>query len=180
MKRVLKNVDGLLNLFLGIAFLLLVRFLLQTTTFVSFRIPTDSMQPALLPGDNILVNKWMMGARIFDIWEAAENKEVNIHRLPGVGKVKRGDVLVFHFPYPHRDDSLSMHLLKYYVKYYDVEKDLFIANANFYYREWHSDEEIERVEKHLIDSVDNVLIKDGTEEQNPILMFYRLRYDCLK
>ena len=116
MKRVLKNVDRLLNLFLGIAFLLLVRFLLQTTTFASFRIPTDSMQPALLPGDNILVNKWMMGARIFDIWEAAENKEVNIHRLPGVGKVKRGDVLVFHFPYPHRDDSLSMHLLKYYVK----------------------------------------------------------------
>ena len=89
-------------------------------------------------------------------------------------------MLVFHFPYPHRDDSLSMHLLKYYVKYYDVEKDLFIANANFYYREWHSDEEIERVEKHLIDSVANVLIKDGTEEQNPILMFYRLRYDCLK
>lgn len=116
MKRVLKNVDRLLNLFLGIAFLLLVRFLLQTTTFASFRIPSDSMQPALLPGDNILVNKWMMGARIFDIWEAEENKEVNIHRLPGVGKVKRGDVLVFHFPYPHCDDSLSMHLLKYYVK----------------------------------------------------------------
>ena len=67
-----------------------------------------------------------------------------------------------------------------HTKYYDVEKDLFIANANFYYREWHSDEEIERVEKHLIDSVANVLIKDGTEEQNPILMFYRLRYDCLK
>ena len=113
----LKNyLNQFLTLLTWIAFLLLVRFLLQTTTFASFRIPTDSMQPALLPGDNILVNKWMMGARIFDIWEAEENKEVNIHRLPGVGKVKRGDVLVFHFPYPHRDDSLSMHLLKYYVK----------------------------------------------------------------
>lgn len=74
------------------------------------------MQPTLLPGDNILVNKTIMGARIFDIWEAAEEKDVEIHRLPGLGKVKRNDVLVFHFPYPHSNDSLSMHLLKYYVK----------------------------------------------------------------
>ena len=57
-----------------------------------------------------------MGARIFNIWEAAEEKEVEIHRLPGLGKVKRNDVLVFHYPYPHKNDSLSMHLLKYYVK----------------------------------------------------------------
>ena len=57
-----------------------------------------------------------MGARIFNIWEAAENKEVEIYRLPGTGKVKRNDVLVFHYPYPHKNDSLSMHLLKYYVK----------------------------------------------------------------
>ena len=82
----------------------------------SFRIPTDSMHPALQPGDNILVNKSIMGARIFDIWEAAEEKEVEIRRLPGLGKVKRNDVLVFHYPYPHKNDSLSMHLLKYYVK----------------------------------------------------------------
>ena len=74
------------------------------------------MYPTLLPGDNILVNKTIMGARIFDIWEAAEEKEVEIHRLPGLGKVKRNDVLVFHYPYPRSNDSLSMHLLKYYVK----------------------------------------------------------------
>ena len=48
--------------------------------------------------------------------EAAEEKEVTIHCLPGIGKVKRNDVLVFHYPYPHSKDSLSMHLLKYYVK----------------------------------------------------------------
>ena len=89
---------------------------MQTTAVCTFSIPTDSMQPTLLPGDNILVNKSIMGARIFDIWEAAEEKEVEIYRLPGLGKVKRNDVLVFHYPYPHKNDSLSMHLLKYYVK----------------------------------------------------------------
>ena len=101
--------------FLGCV-LVLIGLLLQTTSFTSFRIPTDSMQPALQPGDNILVNKSIMGARIFDIWEAVEDKEVDIYRLPGMGKVKRGDVLVFHYPYPHSNDSISMHMLKYYVK----------------------------------------------------------------
>ena len=112
----LGNLNGVLILLTWIAILIVIRFLLQTTVFATFRVPTDSMQPVLLPGDNILVNKTLMGARIFDIWEAAEDKEVEIHRLPGIGKVKRNDVLVFHYPYPHSKDSLSMHLLKYYVK----------------------------------------------------------------
>ena len=116
MKWLHKYADRLLNLFLGIGFLLLLWFLLQVTVVASFRIPTNSMQPTLLPGDNILVNKTLMGARIFNIWKAADGKVVNIHRLPRQGKVKRNDVLVFHYPYPHKNDSLSMHLLKYYVK----------------------------------------------------------------
>ena len=95
---------------------MIIWLLLQVTVVATFRIPTDSMQPTLHPGDNILVNKWVMGARVFDIWEAAEDREVEIYRLPRLGTVKRNDVLVFHFPYPHSSDSLSMHLLKYYVK----------------------------------------------------------------
>ena len=57
-----------------------------------------------------------MGARIFDIWKSAEDKNVEIYCLLGLNKVKRNDVLVFYYPYPHKNDSLSMHLLKYYVK----------------------------------------------------------------
>ena len=84
--------------------------------FTSFRVPTDSMQPTLQPGDNILVNKSIMGARIFNIWDAAEEKEVEIHRLPGLGKVKRNDVLVFHYPYLHKNGNFSIHLLRCYMK----------------------------------------------------------------
>ena len=104
------------NLFYFLFKLFFVCLILGLMGFTSFSIPTDSMQPTLQPGDNILVNKSIMGARIFNIWEAAEEKEVEMHRLPGLGKVKRNDVLVFHYPYPHKNDSLSMHLLKYYVK----------------------------------------------------------------
>lgn len=64
------------------------------------------MEPALFAGDNILVNKWVMGGRLFDIWDASEKKNVEISRLPGFGKVKHNDVLVFNFPYPGRWDSL--------------------------------------------------------------------------
>ena len=97
-------------------FILVVFFIIQVTCLSSFCISTGSMQPALKPGDNILVNKSIMGARIFNVWEAAGDKDVKIYRLPSLGKVKRNDVLVFHYPYPHKNDSLSMHLLRYYVK----------------------------------------------------------------
>ena len=104
------------NVYIYVCLLVGIGLVIQTTVISSFRIPTDSMQPTLQPGDNILVNKIIMGARIFNIWDAAEEKEVEIYRLPGMGKVKHNDVLVFHYPYPHKNDSLSMHLLKYYVK----------------------------------------------------------------
>ena len=115
--KIWKVVKGRLFILLFyICVFFIIWLLLQIMVFTFFRIPTDSMQPSLQPGDNILVNKTIMGARIFNIWEAAEEKDVDIYRLPGMGKVKHNDVLVFHYPYPHKNDSLSMHLLKYYVK----------------------------------------------------------------
>ena len=111
-----KWTDRLLTLAFSICVLAVVWVLVQVISFTSFRVPSPSMYPTLTPGDCILVNKWLMGARIFDIWEAVENKDVPIYRLPGIRKVKRNDVLVFHYPYPHKNDSLSMDMLLYYVK----------------------------------------------------------------
>ncbi|MCD7924588.1 MAG: signal peptidase I [Bacteroides sp.] len=109
-----------LNKLLSLCFILCVTMIVwlffQITTFASFKIPSDSMEPALLPGDNIIVNKWVMGGRLFNIWDAAENKQINISRLPAFGKIKRNDVLVFNFPYPDRWDSLGLNLKTYYVK----------------------------------------------------------------
>lgn len=116
MRRLKRWADRLLTLAFGLCVLVVVWVLFQVTCFISFRVPSPSMYPALIPGDYILVNKWLMGARVFDIWEAVEDKEVKIHRLPGLRKVKRNDVLVFHYPYPHRNDSISMDMMLYYVK----------------------------------------------------------------
>lgn len=110
-------IDRIMNLFLIICGAVLLWILLQVTSIASFKIPSDSMEPALLAGDNILVNKCVMGGRLFNIWDALEDKEINISRLPGLGKIKRNDVVVFNFPYlEQRWDSIVFRIMKYYVK----------------------------------------------------------------
>ncbi len=111
-----KGFDKLLSVSFVFCVIGIAWMLIQITTFASFKIPSDSMEPTLLPGDNIIVNKWVMGGRLFNIWDAAENKQINISRLPAFGKIKRNDVLVFNFPYPDRWDSLGLSLKTYYVK----------------------------------------------------------------
>lgn len=110
------GLDKLLSVAFSFCILGIVWLLLQVTSFASFKIPSDSMEPALIAGDNILVKKWVMGGRLFDIWEAAGGSQVDISRLPGFGRIKRNDVLVFNFPYPARWDSLGLNLKTYYVK----------------------------------------------------------------
>jgi signal peptidase I len=88
----------------------------QVFLFASFKIPTDSMQPGLTGGDYVLVWKPVLGARVFHLFDAIKGEKVPIYRLPGMRKVCRNDVLVFHFPYPNRSDSIEMHMLKYYIK----------------------------------------------------------------
>ena len=58
--------DWLLSLILIASEGIIVWLLLIITTFSSFKVPTGSMEPTILPGDYILVNKWLIGARIFD------------------------------------------------------------------------------------------------------------------
>ena len=115
-KKIGRIADRLLTVLFSICILIIVFISFQVTTFTTFHIPSDSMYPALQAGDNVLVNKWITGARIYNIWDALEDKEVKIHRLPGVGKIKRNDVLVFNFPYPAKKDSLAMDVMLYYVK----------------------------------------------------------------
>lgn len=90
--------------------------LIQVFGFTSFAIPSLSMAPALLPGDYILVNKMIPGPRLFDLSASMRGEQVKIYRLPGVRKIQRDDIVVFHFPHPYTWEKLEMHILKYYVK----------------------------------------------------------------
>lgn len=107
----------LLNVFLWGCCSLIFLFLLQVFCFTSFKIPSDSMEPALKDGDCILVNKMIGGARLFDVLATLRNEDVDIFRVPSLGDLKRNDVLVFNFPYQSgRWDSIRMDVMQYYVK----------------------------------------------------------------
>lgn len=72
--------------------LYLAWFLLRAYCIVSFRIPTDSMLPAIFPGDYVLAL-----------------------RLPPC-KVRRNDVIFFKFPYRGSWDEISTEGGRFYVK----------------------------------------------------------------
>lgn len=105
-----------LDLFYYSCIVLFAIVLLRVFVFSSYKIPTDSMEPAILPGDYVLVNKPAYGARLFDLFDAFDGKRVKMVRVPGYSRVKRNDVIVFHIPHPRSWDRIEMDMLKYYIK----------------------------------------------------------------
>lgn len=116
-KNIIFSGNKLLNLLFYFCLVCLFLFALQLFCFTSFKIPSDSMEPVLVAGDWIMVNKMVKGARLFNLWRALNSEEVKIYRIPGLGEFKRNDVLVFNFPYREgRWDSICFDVMKYYVK----------------------------------------------------------------
>ena len=75
------------------------------------------MEPTLISGDCILVNKMIKGARFFNIFAAFNKEDIAINRVMGYGSFKRNDVLVFNFPYSEgKWDSIQFDIYKYYIK----------------------------------------------------------------
>ena len=88
--------------------------LIKWLTFDIYVIPTPSMEGALLVGDFLLVSKLSYGARTPQtliqlpltngtIWGTNIPAYLNwiqlpMYRLPGLGKVERGEMVVFHYP----------------------------------------------------------------------------------
>lgn len=115
-RRIQKAANWVTNLVLVAFGLVLLWLFVFIFCISSFKIPTDSMQPALQPGDNILVQKLSLGARLFNVAEALQGKEVSIYRLPGLGKVDRNDILVFNFPLSKDWSRVEFDVMLYYAK----------------------------------------------------------------
>lgn len=83
--------------------------------FDQFITPTESMMPTLLPGDRIIVDKRIMGARIYDNFDfPKEGGELASHRTRGFRKVKPNDIVVFNFP--HHDGKINFVINNVYAK----------------------------------------------------------------
>jgi len=96
LKSILRNLWFAVKL-IGIAIVLAIY--LRVFVFDSFKIPSPSMESAIIAGDFILVNKLVLGARVYKNFDFMKGGKVETKRLWGWREIRRNDVLVFNFPY---------------------------------------------------------------------------------
>ena len=116
-KKWLKKGGNIIIDILFYASLLLICFVIWHLFLVaSFNIPSNSMQPTLRPGDKVLVDKITTGARLFDIFKAASGEDVNILRTIRFRNYKKGDILVFNYPFRESQSKIELNYPVYYAK----------------------------------------------------------------
>jgi signal peptidase I len=95
---------------------LVIVFLLRSFLFEPFRIPSGSLEPTLLKGDFILVNKFSYGTRL----------PILHTKLFGDSKPERGDIIVFRWPPDQSYDFIKrvIGLPGDHIRY--INKELFI------------------------------------------------------
>jgi signal peptidase I len=74
------------------------------------------MMPTLMSGDFILAEKVSYGARIFTNVKFGKNKEPSFIRTLALAHIKRGDIVIFNFPFREFNDTIRMKLDMYLIK----------------------------------------------------------------
>ncbi|GAB6013268.1 signal peptidase I [Viscerimonas tarda] len=108
-KHVVKNI---LQWSLIIIVSLMVALSFRIFIFSTFKIPSKSMEPTIIPGDHILVNKLVPGPRILKNLDLLEKTGYLDIWRPNLFSIERNDVLVFNFPWNKTIENLNI----YYVK----------------------------------------------------------------
>jgi signal peptidase I len=86
-----------------IVFAILIALFIRAFIVQAFKIPSSSMEPTLLVGDHILVNKFIYGIRIpYSDEIFGKNKKFFEWKKP-----QRGDVIVFIFPKDRKKDFIK-------------------------------------------------------------------------
>ncbi len=86
----------------GVALLIItivLAVIMKVFLFTAFTIPSWSMSPSIMAGDRIIVNKLILGPRLYENWGVFRGEKTKLIRLKGLREVKRNDILVFEFPY---------------------------------------------------------------------------------
>lgn len=107
---------------------------LKVFCFASFKVPSGSMEPTLKTGDFIMVNKMILGPRIFKDWRFWIDGNWEMNRLKGLRAIRRNEILVFNFPITdNRWDKIEMDFNAHYVKRcVGIPGDTFYIENGFY------------------------------------------------
>ena len=84
----IKCFDKAMNIVYLLICLVLGYLFCQVFLFATFRIPSDSMEPTFEAGDDVLVCKPLLGARLFNIFATLRLEQPTSHRMYGLSKCK--------------------------------------------------------------------------------------------
>ena len=115
-KNIFRIIQSVFKYIVYFVLSLLLALLIRLFLCNFYVVPSDSMEPAILPGDFILSDKFTYGARIFNGLKFDRNSDPPIIHVPGLRRIQRNDVVVFNFPYRHEWDTIRMNLEKIFVK----------------------------------------------------------------
>jgi len=100
---------------------ILIALFIRTFIVAAYKIPSRSMEPALLVGDHLLVNKFIYGIKIPVIRKI----------LVPVTEPKRGDIIVFIYPHDRSKDFIKRVIGTGGDKIEIKNKKIFVNNQEF-------------------------------------------------
>lgn len=96
----------IVNIIISVAIIYGLWLLMRVFVFDYFTIPTNSMFPTLKSGNKVVVNKLLMGARIYKNFNFdTKGQELESFRIKGIRTVRHNDIVVFNIPI--HDDRIS-------------------------------------------------------------------------
>lgn len=93
-----KKVIGILRWGFIIFIAMLVAIIIKIFIIEVYKIPSSSMEPTLLTGDYIVIQKLSYGARLLRMKKLLKEKKQDYIRVNGFGEIEKNDVIVFNFP----------------------------------------------------------------------------------
>lgn len=147
----------------AILFAVIAASIIRMFFFEAYTIPTSSMEKSLLVGDYLFVSKVAYGPRMpntpiafplvhhtipgLNIKSYLEWLSLDFHRFPGIGKIERGDAVVFNFP---DGDTLS-------TKYQSAESYYSLVRKYGRDRVWNSPQEFGDIIARPVDKRENFI-----------------------
>ena len=126
--------------------------LMRVCVFDYFTIPTNSMCPTLKPGDKVIVNKLLMGARIYTDYDF----DIHGQELKSFS-IRHNDIVVFNIPV--HDGKISFIINKNMCKRVVAVPGDSISVVDGYYRNNNYDKALglESMQKRLIETPDSMM-----------------------
>ena len=150
------------NIIISVGIIYGLWLLMRICVFDYFTIPTYSMYPTLKPGDKVVVNKLLMGARIYTNFDFdAKGQELESFRMKGIRTVLHNDIVVFNIPI--HDDKISFIINKNMCKRVVALPGDSLSIVDGYYKNNNYKDTLGlgSMQKKLIETPDSMIFRKG-------------------